>query len=420
MEALFGPTLKGKTGDIATSTALAGKVVGIYFSAHWCPPCRGFTPSLCESYTKMTSGGKNLEIVFVSSDNDESSFDEYYGEMPFLALPYADRDRKAALSKKFGCKGIPMLVFIDENGKTITKDGRSAVSSDPTGEDFPWTPKTVTELLGPSLRGADGSTVPLSALAGKNLALYFSAHWCPPCRGFTPKLKELYDSMKASGKDDFEFIFVSSDRDEGAFNEYHGEMPWMALPFEKRKEKEALSSMFEVQGIPTLITLDPDGKVINKNARGAASAEDAATTFPWVPKPFEELSATVESQGYDVNEKPAFIVLCDGCDAQTKSAVRLAVESAASDHLASTKGNEEGPDVIFFVASENQGPVPQVKKLCGQPDAPAATPTFLLLDIPDNGGYYSSAPSAATAETIGSFLRDYSAKSLTREQMQRG
>ena len=35
MEELFGPTLTGKSGPVSTATALKGKVVGIYFSAHW-------------------------------------------------------------------------------------------------------------------------------------------------------------------------------------------------------------------------------------------------------------------------------------------------------------------------------------------------------------------------------------------------
>ena len=62
----------------------------------------------------------------------------------------------------------------------------------------------------------------------QTVLVYFSAHWCPPCRGFTPKLAEWYVSMKAK-RDDFEVVFVSSDRDEGSFNEYYHEMPWLAL-----------------------------------------------------------------------------------------------------------------------------------------------------------------------------------------------
>ena len=33
------------------------------------------------------------------------------------------------------------------------------------------------------LQRRDGSAVQLSELRGKVVALYFSAHWCPPCKG---------------------------------------------------------------------------------------------------------------------------------------------------------------------------------------------------------------------------------------------
>ena len=104
-------------------------------------------------------------------------FGSYYKEMPWLALPFAARDKKNALSTKFGVRGIPTLVIIDAEGNTITKDGREAISGDPTGAKFPWTPPTVSELLGDEFRGKGGAVVPRSALAGKSLALYFSAHW---------------------------------------------------------------------------------------------------------------------------------------------------------------------------------------------------------------------------------------------------
>jgi len=72
---LFGDKLQGKGGEVPTGDALDGKVVGLYFSAHWCPPCRTFTPELCKTYKKLAEEQKkNFEIVFVSSDNDDAGF----------------------------------------------------------------------------------------------------------------------------------------------------------------------------------------------------------------------------------------------------------------------------------------------------------------------------------------------------------
>ena len=36
---------------------------------------------------------------------------------------------------------------------------------------------------------------------------------CPPCRQFTPLLKQAYEAIKAAGNS-FEIVFVSSDRSE--------------------------------------------------------------------------------------------------------------------------------------------------------------------------------------------------------------
>ena len=36
----------GAGGVSSVADALAHDVIGLYFSAHWCPPCRGFTPKL--------------------------------------------------------------------------------------------------------------------------------------------------------------------------------------------------------------------------------------------------------------------------------------------------------------------------------------------------------------------------------------
>jgi nucleoredoxin len=64
------------------------------------PPCRGFTPLLAEFYNKHGES-KNFEIIFVSSDRDESSFKEYYNDMPWLTLDYKERDLKVIYSSNF-------------------------------------------------------------------------------------------------------------------------------------------------------------------------------------------------------------------------------------------------------------------------------------------------------------------------------
>jgi nucleoredoxin len=131
--------LLAQGGATTPVSALADKqVVGLYFSAHWCPPCRGFTPKLAEVYTAIKGTGKSLEIVFVSSDRDDVAFDSYHKEMPWLALPFAERALKQTLSKRFKVSGIPSLVLVDgATGQVLSKDGRSVIMSDPQGTDFP-------------------------------------------------------------------------------------------------------------------------------------------------------------------------------------------------------------------------------------------------------------------------------------------
>ena len=122
-------------------------------------------------------------------------------------------------------------------------------------------------LFGPKILTKDGAVATKTALAGKtHIMVYFSAHWCPPCRGYTPELSKAY--AESGKKEQTAVVFVSSDRDEAAFAEYYGEMSFMALPYVNRTAKVALSTKYGVRGIPTLVLLDGDGKLVEGNIRG--------------------------------------------------------------------------------------------------------------------------------------------------------
>jgi len=408
---LFGDTLKTSTGSTSTDAALADvDAVGIYFSAHWCPPCRGFTPKLADLYKSYKAKGLKFEIVFVSSDKDEGQFDSYFAEQPWLALPYAARDVKGALSKKFKVSGIPSLIILDgKTGATITTDGRSAVMEDPEGANFPWKPPTLWEALGEEVINQEGDTVSVEDLrgAGKVLGLYFSASWCPPCHAFTPKLVETVKKVKAAGKD-FEVIFVSSDRSMGDFQKYFGSMEsFLAIP-QGDKRKELLSKIFEVEGIPTFVTIDAEtGATINANARGGVSSDPDGLQFPWSPPPVEDLSSP---EG--INEETALCVMLEGCPKEAQDAALAILTPIAEASKAA------GETMLFFAAKSSDGAVPQVRKLTKLGDA-AALPQLLLLDIPDDGGFYVAEPAELTAESVSAFLADYK-KGSTLERKQLG
>ena len=140
LEELFPGPILDSDGNEVSKDVLSGKTVGIYFSAHWCPPCRAFTPNLVKFRDKNK---KNFEVIFVSSDRSPKAQMDYMDEagMNWYTLPHRSATANA-LAKKFQVRGIPSLVIVSEDGKTVTKNGRGDVSSNPKGALKSWQKKS--------------------------------------------------------------------------------------------------------------------------------------------------------------------------------------------------------------------------------------------------------------------------------------
>ena len=96
------------------------KFTAVYYSAHWCPPCRAFTPKLVAWYKGFKPKHADFELVFASSDKDEAAMLEYMKEtgMPWPAVKFGEK--KSLGLDKYAAGGIPYLVLIDETGKDLT------------------------------------------------------------------------------------------------------------------------------------------------------------------------------------------------------------------------------------------------------------------------------------------------------------
>jgi nucleoredoxin len=124
-----------------------GKTVGLYFSAHSPGPCKNFTLELVEIYNELLKKGETFEIVFLSLDDEEKDFEDYYASMPWLALPFAHNTVKDLCHRLYVAdEDIPCLIIIGPDGKRV-KTGNAVYLIEKYGiRAYPFTKERLDEL----------------------------------------------------------------------------------------------------------------------------------------------------------------------------------------------------------------------------------------------------------------------------------
>jgi len=137
--------------------------------------------------------------------------------------------------------------------------------------------------LPPVVFDVSGKEVPTESLRGKTVALYFSAHWCVPCRHFTPKLVDFYSQNKDKN---FEVVFMSLDRNAKMKKEYMHEagMKWLTAPGQGSPEINRILDFYKLEGVPSLIVFGPNGELITTDGRGDVTNLPDKAMAKWMTK----------------------------------------------------------------------------------------------------------------------------------------
>jgi len=269
----------------------------------------------------------------------------------------------------------------------------------------------LVKLLGERLIAAGGKAVTTrEALGGASaVGLYFSASWCPPCRGFTPQLVESFTgSLQKKG---LKCVLVSRDRDAESFSAYFSKMPWYALPYEDQTRNNDLGVRFGVQTIPNFTLVDPSGKTITTDARDEVVRDPQGENFPWRPPSVRDLAAGNPGR---LNELPSIVCLCEAATSSQQGEIAAVMMNVASSFVPSHGG--AGVEYGFFTASG--GPLAaRIRELCGLPVG--GPPQLILMDIPDQGGFYlgPEGVDALEEEAVRKTLNDFEASRLSRHQL---
>ena len=113
----------------------------------------------------------------------------------------------------------------------------------------------------------DGGELGPENFRGKLLLIDFWASWCGPCRGEIPNLKQTYEKYKDKG---VEFLSVSIDKSEDAWKTALADegTPWPQVLAPNAGAE--VMDQYQFSGIPFILLLDCEGKIVAKNLRGEA------------------------------------------------------------------------------------------------------------------------------------------------------
>merc|ERR1712146_280666 len=149
-------------------------------------------------------------------------------------------------------------------------------------------------------------------------------------------------------------------------------------------------------GIPSFAIVNPDGTIVTTDGRSKVSADPKAESFPegWLPQPFND----VNDDPSPLNEEQCLILLGGSSDSEA------ALKSVAEQYYAKS-GKDVESMLIRFFSGKAGGVTDQLRKLTGVTDD-----KLIMLDIPDDGGFYICAAEELSTDLINQFLSDVAAK----------
>ncbi|MGI9545110.1 MAG: TlpA family protein disulfide reductase, partial [Cyclobacteriaceae bacterium] len=127
------------------------------------------------------------------------------------------------------------------------------------------------------LQDTTGAKTPLSSLKGQYVLLDFWASWCGPCRRENPNVVKVYNEFKSKG---FTIYSVSLDnnRDKWLAAIDKDQLAWYHVSDLKGWGSDG-AALYSVRSIPSTYLIDPEGKIIAKNLRGAQLAQTLRKTL---------------------------------------------------------------------------------------------------------------------------------------------
>lgn len=157
------------------------------------------------------------------------------------------------------------------------------------------------EALIPDEKGEYTKKIELKDYRDKVVLVEVWATWCLPCRKEIPRLKQAYERYHDAG---FEILGYSIDQDVSKLQPFltENQIPWPVASQRRSAESgyHPLYEYYSINGVPEMILIGRDGKVIQTDCRGSKLAKALKELFPNVEPldwdPSQDFGARATSQ----------------------------------------------------------------------------------------------------------------------------
>lgn len=229
--------------------------------------------------------------------------------------------------------------------------------------------KAETEAPALRLKTIDGKKFDLRECKGHYVVLDFWASWCPDCRRAIPDVKRMVEAFEPRG---VKFVGVSFDTDaqswKKAVQKY--DLRYTQVSELKKMRESATAQAWGVNWIPSMVLVDPQGKVVLSTVLAYKMEKKLTELFP-APKAqcssedftvdgsVGKLAATLQRPQLAEGAQCPLVVICHGfTDSKEAFHLRLIADSLANRGIASIRfdfnahGKSEGKFENMTVPNE--------------------------------------------------------------------